>query len=171
MHKSRPYTNETFTKRVDHEAGRHRGVRAPRGPAVCPACRSAYLNRRWVGGKDPRAILARQQPGVRALLCAACRMTADGEWRGELRLAGTFLAQHRAEVERLIRNEAKRAAEDNPLARIVRQDWSAGRLTVLTTTEHLAKRLGRGLVKAYDGKARYRFGHENKTAYVTWMRV
>ena len=38
MHNNKPYTNATFTKRVDHEAGRHRPPRALREPAVCEEC-------------------------------------------------------------------------------------------------------------------------------------
>lgn len=40
-------------------------------------------------------------------------------------------------------NEAKRAGEDNPLARILElKDRDSHKLTVTTTTEHLAQRLG-----------------------------
>jgi hypothetical protein len=68
-------------------------------------------------------------------------------------------------------NEAERAAEDNPLARILQ--WKPGnghKLTVTTTTEHLAQRLGEALNKAFGGSVKYDFSHENKLARVTWQR-
>jgi hypothetical protein len=95
-------------------------------------------------------------------------MIADGRFAGELRASGTYVAGHHAEVEQLIRNEARRAAQDNPLARIVRLDRTADGLTVRTTTEHLAKRIGQALHKAFHGTVRYHFSHENKFAHVIW---
>jgi hypothetical protein len=98
-------------------------------------------------------------------------MAADGRFAGELRLSGAYLRQHRTEIDRLIRNEAARAAEDNPTARIVRIDCpAADRLTVRTTTEHLAARIGRALKRAMHGTVHYTFSHENKFAHVTWSR-
>jgi hypothetical protein len=170
MQKSRPYTNATFTKRVDHEAGSHRGPRAPKGPAVCTSCQNVYRERRWLLASDQRAVLAREVLDARSVVCPACRMVAEGQWRGEVRLEGPFLFAHRDEVERLLTNEAARASEDNPLARIIHREWTAKRFTLTTTTEHLAKRLGQALEKAFDGAVHYGFGHENKTACVTWAR-
>ena len=43
-------------------------------------------------------------------------------------------------------------------------------LVLATTTEHLAKRLGQALEKAYSGKVHYDFSHENKLARVRWHR-
>jgi hypothetical protein len=75
---------------------------------------------------------------------------------GYVYVQGKFFAAHQDEIKRLLENEAERAAEDNPLARVM--EWQAGAdgtLTVTTTTEHLARRLGRALNKAFRGKVRY----------------
>jgi hypothetical protein len=45
-----------------------------------------------------------------------------------------------------------------------------GKLTLSTTTEHLAQRLGHALEKAFSGKVEYDFSHENKLARVHWQR-
>ena len=82
-----------------------------------------------------------------------------------------FLLHIATTLERLLRNEAERAAEDNPLARIMLwRENGDEKLTLSTTTEHLAQRLGRALEKAYDGKVEYDFSHENKLARVSWQR-
>ena len=47
MRSQKPYTNATFTHRVDHEAGRHRPPRAPGEPRVCGTCGAVYRGRRW----------------------------------------------------------------------------------------------------------------------------
>ena len=84
---------------------------------------------------------------------------------------GEFLLAHRDEIQRVIENEAERAAELNPLARIL--SWEKAdhdRLTVTTTTEHLAQRLGHAVEKAFGGEVRYGFSHENKFSRVWWHR-
>ena len=104
-------------------------------------------------------------------VCPACEQKRSGEPRGCVYLDGDFFVAHYEEIEQLLRNEAERAAEDNPLARIMK--WKRGdghKLTVTTTTEHLAQRLGHALEKAFGGGAHYDFSHENKLARVNWLR-
>ena len=171
MRSNKPYTNVTFTKRVDHVAGSHRPPKAPHGSVVCQACGAVFIRRRWVAAGTPNARLtARSGPVVRAT-CEACRMVAEGTWRGELRVSGEFFATHHEDIEHLLRNEVARSLADNPLARIVKWTPSGpSGLTVTTTTEHLAKRLGHALRKAFDGTVHYEFSHENKFAHVSWKR-
>ncbi|MBI4469834.1 MAG: hypothetical protein HY650_11000 [Acidobacteria bacterium] len=90
---------------------------------------------------------------------------------GYVYIEGGYFQTHRDEIEHLLRNEASRAAEDNPLARIMGWELEGtSRLSLATTTEHLAQRLGHALEKAFGGKVRYVFSHENKLARVTWSR-
>ncbi|HEY7476383.1 MAG TPA: BCAM0308 family protein [Vicinamibacterales bacterium] len=170
MRTSKQWTNATFTHRVDHQAGKHRGPAAAKGPLVCERCGAVYDKRRWslTGSANGRTLSAIAAP--RMTVCSACQIVAAGQFAGEVRVSGAFAAAHAADVERLIRNEARRAADDNPLARIVRFDRVPEGLLVRTTTEHLAKRIGQALHKAMHGTVRYRFSHENKFAHVTWSR-
>lgn len=172
MRNNKRYSNATFTKRVDHEAGRHHTKRAPKEPAVCASCGAVYANRRWTVADAKRG---QDEPKhwrpARITTCPACVQTHGGAPGGYVHLEGAFLVAHRDDIERLVRNEAERAAEDNPLARIMLwKDNGDGKLTLSTTTEHLAQRLGHALEKAYDGKVEYDFSHENKLARVTWQR-
>jgi len=103
--------------------------------------------------------------------CPACQRQLSGEPSGYVYAQGSFLAAHRDEITRLLQNEAQRAAEDNPMARIMKwQTDPEGRITVTTTTEHLARRLGHTLSKAYHGKVRYGLSQRNKLARVWWQR-
>lgn len=57
------------------------------------------------------------------------------------------------------------------MARIL--EWKEGeehQLTVSTTTEHLAQRLGHTLEKALGGSVHYDFSHENLLDRVSWRR-
>ena len=172
MRSPKKYTNQTYTKRVDHEAGSHRSAKAMAEPAVCKVCGDVYADRRW--SKPDASQQSTKHPHVRpaqAVVCPACKREADKIPSGYLHLSGAFLTAHFDEITRLLHNEAERAAEDNPLARIMdSQQEAADQLTVTTTTEHLAQRLGHAVEKAYDGEVRYDFSHENKLAHVYWQR-
>jgi len=188
------YTNEAWTKRVDHEAGRHRTRRAPAEPLVCEVCSDVYSDRRWTipavskvrrkpttidyatrewapvkenGGKKKR--LRSQEPKV--VVCPACQRRRAGVPSGFVHLEGAYLNERSEEIRHFLQKEAERAAEDNPLARIMRWETDEkGRPTLATTTEHLAQRLGHALEKAFKGEVRYDFSHENKLAHVYWRR-
>jgi hypothetical protein len=172
MRSSKKYTNQTYTKRVDHEAGRHRTPRAMPEPAVCKVCGDVYADRRWEQPNPARQ--SAKHPAFRPaheVICPACERQQSGVPSGYLHLEGAFLSAHEDEIERLLRNESERAGADNPLARIMEKTKDRkGRLTITTTTEHLAQRLGHALKKAFDGEARYDFSHENKVAHVYWRR-
>ena len=172
MRSKKPYTNATFTKRVDHEAGRHRPSRALSEPAVCEACGAVYANRRWTAADTGSDDERKHWRPAQMTVCPACTQQRTGEPRGFVFLDGAFFVAHHEEIEQLLRNEAERAAEDNPLARIM--EWKrddSHNLTVTTTTEHLAQRLGNALEKAYGGNTHYDFSHENKLARVNWQRA
>ncbi|MEW6734863.1 MAG: BCAM0308 family protein [Acidobacteriota bacterium] len=172
MRSFKRYTNTTFTKRVDHKAGRHHTLRAAIEPGVCKECGALYIDRRWIMANSKSAIIKHQRFGpVQLVICPACKQQRNGVPGGYLHLDGSFFTEHRDEIERLLSNEADRAAQDNPLARIMKWEKSNGKqLTVETTTEHLAQRLGHALERAYCGKVRYDFSHENKLAHVWWRR-
>jgi hypothetical protein len=188
------YTNEAWTKRVDHEAGSHRTRQTPTEPLICEVCGDVYSDRRWTvpavakikrepttldyetrewtpveekgeKKKRPRS----QEPKV--VVCPACRRQRDGEPSGFVHLEGAYLSGHIEEIRRFLQKEAERAAEDNPLARIMRWETDEKhRPTLATTTEHLAERLGHAIGKAFKGETRYDFSHENKLAHVYWRR-
>ena len=125
------------------------------------------MNRRWT---TVDSTVGDSRPAHKTV-CPACKQKRAGEPRGFVFLDGAFFVEHQKDVQRLVRNEAARAAEDNPLARILEYKESKDhQLTVSTTTEHLAQRLGHALEKAFGGSVHYGFSHENKLARVSWRR-
>jgi hypothetical protein len=165
MQTTKRYTNQTFTKHVDDVKGSHRTPRSLPEPSICEVCGDVYRNRRW---SMPEV---KQQLATNQVVCPACQRQRSGVPSGYIYLQGSFLAEHRDEITHLLLNEARHSLEDNPLARIM--EWetdSEGRITVTTTTEHLARRLGRSLGKAYHGKLRYGLSQRNKLARVWWQR-
>lgn len=171
MRSKKPFTNATFTKRVDHEAGRHRPPRAIKEPAICGDCGAVYMNRRWTTADSFVGKKNENRRSVKTIVCPACKQKRAGEPRGFVFLDGAFFVEHQKQIKQLLRNEAERAAEDNPLARILEcKEGEEHQLTVSTTTEHLAQRLGHTLEKAFGGSVHYDFSHENKLARVSWRR-
>jgi hypothetical protein len=171
MRTNKRYTNVTFTKRVDHEAGRHRPPRAPHEPRVCERCGATYRYRRWRGGKAlPRTGTAIEHTHGR-MLCPACIRIVSGAPCGYLVVKGRFLERHHDELLTVLHTEARRAATDNPLARVMTwQEDHGSTIALTTTTPHLVQRLGHALQKAYGGRVKYDFSHENTVARVTWER-
>ena len=172
MRTNKPFDSASFTKRVDHEAGRHRPLRASKEPAVCGNCGSVYVNRRW---SLPDSLVANtkheHRRPAKTIICPACKQKREGEPRGFVFVDGQFFVEHKKEIKQLLHNEAQRAAIDNPLARVL--EWKQDKesqLTVSTSTEHLAQRLGHALEKAFGGSVHYDFSHENKLARVSWRR-
>ncbi|HEY5619419.1 MAG TPA: BCAM0308 family protein [Vicinamibacterales bacterium] len=171
MRNVKPYTNATFTKRVDHDGGRHRPPRAPAEPALCPSCGAVYVKRRWSTAPSARVLADRAGVLLTLRMCAACRRRQTGTPRGYVHVDGEFFRTHRGDIDHLLQNEADRARKDNPLQQVL--DWKElgdGSALMTTSTEHLAQRLGRALEKAYDGRVRYGFSHENKIAHIWWSR-
>lgn len=171
MRSNKRYTNVTFTKRVDHEAGRKHPPRAPAEPRTCERCGAVYKNRRWVNGRAVLKQAAGPEPTRGRELCPACRRIVAGAPGGYLRLEGAFLEAHLDEINTLLENEQARAAEDNPTARVISWRTLPGpRVELTTTTPHLAQRLGHAVEEAYGGTVDYDFSHENILARVSWSR-
>lgn len=90
---------------------------------------------------------------------------------GILYLAGSFLGEKREEILNLVRNAERTAMAKNPLERIIRITSDLRYpIVVETTSEKLARRLGRALSKACGGTLETRFSHEDKLVRVYWRR-
>ena len=169
MPSNKRYTNLNFTKRVDHEEG-HKSSKHMSEPAVCARCDAVYAKGHWTFDKNALKAVGLEKIVPQETVCPACRQIEADEPAGFVYLEGEFFNEHKKEIENLLRNEEEKFAETNPLARIVEWKKAKSRLTVTTTTEHLAQHLGRSLKKAYRGDVRYDFSHENKLARVYWHR-
>jgi hypothetical protein len=109
MRGNKPFTNITFTKRVDKDSGRHRPPRAESEPAVCKECGAVYAKRRWTAANLTFGASNRTLP-ERLTVCPACKQKNRGEPRGFVFLDGSFFMEHQDEIESLLRNEAERSS-------------------------------------------------------------
>ena len=171
MRSNKRYTNTAFSHRPEpHDDLRTQ--EAPAEPIICAGCGAVYMHKRWNHSATAHTRAAKAGQPIDMRICAGCQRQYSGVPHGFVHVDGTFVLSHRDDIVNLLKNETARAAEDNPLGRII--DWSTDGHTadvlLSTTTEHLAIRLGRALQKAFDGRVLYGFSHENKLAHVWWHR-
>lgn len=169
MPSNKRYTNTTFTKRVDHEAG-HKSDKHPGEPRLCEKCGALYQKGHWTLDESALKKSKSNKAKPSFTICPACLQVTSGEPAGFVYIEGSFLGKHEAEIENLLKHEDEESALVNPLARIMEVKRTENRLVVTTTTENLAQRIGRSLNRAFGGGVRYDFSHENKLARVYWHR-
>ena len=142
---------------------------APAGPAVCKECYAVYEKKRWrFDGAAYAKLSALKQ--TQLVTCPACVKIRDHYPEGILTLRWPGLPEHRRDVLGLLRKEAARAKEVNPLERIMKIEDEGKEVRVFTTNTKLAQRLGREMERAYHGKAHYNWGHRDKLVRVYWER-
>lgn len=139
-------------------------------PAICSNCQAVWHKGKWSLDPSTRREVRRWGSPI-TVACPACRSAQEGNPNGILYLTGSFLVQNRAEILNLLRNAARAAAAKNPLERIIRiKADSRDPLVVETTSERLARRLGRAINKACGGALDIRSSHEDKLVRVYWRR-
>ncbi len=159
--------------RLDKALSSTTSVRASRprkDPALCSTCHAVWHRGKWSQDASTRRDV-RQWGTPISVACPACQSAKEGIPTGILYLAGAFVAQNRGEILNLVRNTTQAAAARNPLERILRIG-SEPRfpLVVETTSEKLARRIGRAVKKACAGSLHIRFSHEDKLVRVYWRR-
>lgn len=140
------------------------------GTGICPRCHAVFRNKRW--RLDEKFYAEhKDDPAIPKFLCPGCRRALDHYPGGYLMLQGSFLREHEDEIMRVLNNEYERARGKNPLEQIIDiKDEPDGSLTVETTNERLAQRLGRAIYKAYKGELTFNWSHMNKMVRVYWKR-
>ena len=132
--------------------------------SLCRRCGSVFRRKTW----------RRRRLGLRALdkrrwtTCPACREARGGIFHGEVRLRGEVSEEQRREIVRRIRHIAERATFTQPQRRVVALRPCAGGLDLTTTSEELAHRIGRELVKAFHGRVRYTWSDGERLLRATW---
>lgn len=142
--------------------------KAPKGPTICRKCLAIYADKRWHFDEVQAAKLA-ASPRTQKLVCPACQKIKDDYPEGIVTLKWSHLQDHEAEIRGLIANVETRAVSVNPLDRVMKIARRKKELEVQTTNDRLAQRIGRALVRAYKGKAAYKWAHRDMMVRVTWQ--
>jgi NMD protein affecting ribosome stability and mRNA decay len=138
----------------------------PRGlkdGATCRGCGIVYHNKRWQSD-------GAEVEKTSEVLCPACQRMEAHNPAGVVTLSGHYLADHKNEILNTIKQEEAKHREKNPLGRIMEITDEAGRITVTTTEDKLAQKLGREVYKSQHGELHYQWSHDQRVVRVDWMR-
>lgn len=144
-----------------------RRLGAPPDPAVCARCGGVYRRKTWRAGE--RA-LATSLAGISWTVCPACRQAREGEYFGRVTLRGKLPAAQVVEIRRRIANIEARAQFTQPERRVVSFEPSGSAFEILTTSQKLAHRIARELVKLYGGDAIYSWSDRDGALDVVWKQ-
>jgi hypothetical protein len=132
-------------------------------PCVCPDCGAIYSSGRWCW---PICQLDAERR-----LCPACQRIRECYPAGYLTLRGTFLPQHRNEIEALISTVIDRQSVEHPLKRLMGSVKYADGSQVITFTEpYLASLIGERMVQSYAGILETEYSEGDYLVRVEWTR-
>jgi len=140
-----------------------------RGPAVCGRCGATFVRDAWRRGLRTAQAGARVRPTT-VTTCPACVQVSEGHAFGKVVLRGAFVFANEDAIRRRLANVAERAAFTQPERRIVSVARDGATLEVLTTSQKLAHRIGRELVKGFGGRSAYAWSDRDGSLLVTWVR-
>jgi len=134
-----------------------------RDPLVCEKCKVVFRNGifEWVEKIPSHA---------EKMVCPACRRTDDDFEGGIVLLEGEFLSDHKSDIMNIVGNVEKTEKKYRPLERIMKLNDYGNRVEITTTYEHIARRIGEAVQKAYKGDLSLRYGEGEKHIRVSWKR-
>lgn len=166
-------SNKIAVGEKGQRTARSTDVYLPRGggkeAAFCLECGALYRNKRWAIDEAELARL-RRGPGLRKVICPACQRMAEHNPAGIVVLGGAYLSAHRDEILRIVRHVEAKSRVKNPLGRIMEVRDEAGGITISTTEDKLAQKLGRELFRSHRGELHYSWSHEHSFVRVSWSR-
>jgi NMD protein affecting ribosome stability and mRNA decay len=141
----------------------------PRTIARCSQCGAVYRHKRWQL-PDTITLSPRERTKLLSVLCPGCRKMRDHYANGVVTIRWPKQEAARRAILNLIKHQEEWGRRGNPLERIISLEAKGDRLTVSTTNERLAQRIGRALERAFHGKATYQWSRENKLLRVQWAQ-
>jgi NMD protein affecting ribosome stability and mRNA decay len=166
-------THKSAVEEKGQRTARSTDVYLPKGgvkeAALCKKCGALYQGKRWT--LDPAELQqAKEEKGLNKIVCPACQRMADNNPAGIVTFSGDYLIEHEELILNAIKHTEAKSRAKNPLGRIMEINQEGQVLTVATTEEKLAQKLGREIFKAHGGELHYRWSHDAHFVRVTWSR-
>ena len=134
-----------------------------RDPSVCEKCNVVFRN----GAFEWMETIPRN---AGRMICPACRRIEDKFEGGVVTLEGDFLSRHKSDILNLITKTEKTEQMSRPLERIISLTDRGNKIEILTTYEHIARRIGQAIHKAFKGNLAVQYREGEKYARVFWTR-
>jgi NMD protein affecting ribosome stability and mRNA decay len=141
----------------------------PTETAICKKCGMFYRDKRWTLDEEESLRLSGES-AVTKVLCQACKRMADDNPAGIVTLSGSYLLEHENDILNMIKRTEARSRTKNPLGRIMEIKQEGNLLTISTTEDKLAQKLGREVYKAHKGELHYSWSHDLHFVRVNWKR-
>lgn len=134
-------------------------------PTECKGCGLVFVEGRW-------AIKTINKGLVNKEICPACKIIKDKIPFGVCKLEGNFLKDEKnvLEIKNIIKNVEKNVREKRPLQRIMEIEEIDNKIEITTTYDHLARRIGEAIYKAYKGELTLKYQEGERFARVFWKR-
>ena len=161
------YTTQSINKRERPSQEPHLMLKAPKGSPICRQCHAIFDKKRWHFDEAKYTELAKTDT-TEKVLCPACQKIRDEHPDGIVTLKWRVLHDHVEDIVGMMKNAEARAMSVNPLERIMKVVVSKNEMEVQTTSDRFAQRLGKDLVKAFQGEVVYHWGHRDKLVRVEW---
>jgi len=136
-----------------------------REPSVCERCGAIYERKTWRANRRPAGALL---DTANWTVCPGCAQAAQDVYFGRVLISGRGAMQRREAIERRIANVTRLAAARQPERKLVSQEWEGENLEVLTTSQKLAHRIAKELVKTFGGKAVYKWSDDDGSLFAAW---
>lgn len=133
-------------------------------PTYCGNCGLVYTEGRWVDACLDEDIQANEE------LCPACRRERDRVPEGLVYLSGSYLEEHKSEILNISKNQEATAQSTRPLQRIMWVDHESNSVEIATTSEHLARRIGKAIHRAHQGSLDIKSGQDDRLVRLYWER-
>lgn len=140
--------------------------------SVCRVCQNIYHGKRWVIDENLYGSLMKKPESVVLTVCPSCRKIESHYFEGVVKLSGDFLFEHKDEILNLIKNTEIRSDYINPQSKIedVEINEIDKTITLKTTSEELARRIGKNVNNAYNGNLKISFSRDDRLVRVYWTR-
>ena len=136
---------------------------------VCTGCKATFWGKRWFSeGSEGAKLPPGHMPGK--VVCPACQRMKDNNPAGVVTLSGDYLVKHEEVILNAVRNIEAKTRAKNPLARIMEIGQERKVLTISTTDEKLAEKLGKEIYKSHSGKLGLQWSEDESFVRVNWTR-
>ena len=132
-------------------------------PCVCERCSVVFHNGNFKWSEKPPANAAK-------FLCPACKRIENNYEGGVIFLEGEFLSKHKQEILSIVKNTENNERNHRPLERIIDIADNNNKITIKTTYEHIARRIGEAIHAACKGELNIRYPEGEKYVRVHWHR-
>lgn len=137
------------------------------GNAVCKRCHAVHEDKHWFFSEKEYARLSKDK-NTHVVVCPGCQRVKDKHVDGVVNIKSNLVKEKEQELLNLIHHEEKIELEKNPLSRVIDIEIKKGFISIQTTTEFLATRIGHAIDKAYNGNLEIQKLPREKFVRVSW---